>query len=105
MLEDLLKQDAVEVRKVALMKQLRKRANGRPDHMQEYEIHDLSVQPSRPLWYAHFHYNRPKPSFAEFEKAHLKLPENRYITHADDATLPYADIGKRSAVLPWFEAL
>ncbi|MFM9381833.1 dermonecrotic toxin domain-containing protein [Pseudomonas sp. UV AK001] len=105
MLEDLLRQDAVEVRKVALMKQLRHRADGRPDHMQEYEIHDLSARPPRLLWYAHFHYNKPRPSFAEFEKAHLKLPEHRYLTHADDAALPYADIGKRSPVLPWFEAL
>ncbi|AXI63235.1 hypothetical protein DLD99_23050 [Pseudomonas kribbensis] len=105
MLDDLLRQNAVEVRKVALMKQLRNRADGRPDHMQEYEIHDLSVRPPRLLWYAHFHYNKPRPSFAEFEKAHLKLPEHRYLTHADNAALPYADIGKRSAVLPWFEAL
>ncbi len=105
MLDDLLRQNAVEVRKVALMKQLRHRADGRPDYLQEYEIHDLSVRPPRLLWYAHFHYNKPRPSFAEFEKAHLKLPEHRYLTHADNAALPYADIGKRSAVLPWFEAL
>ncbi|WP_192552292.1 dermonecrotic toxin domain-containing protein [Pseudomonas sp. IzPS59] len=105
MLDDLLRQNAVEVRKVALMKQLRNRVDGRPDHLQEYEIHDLNVRPPRLLWYAHFHYNKPRPSFAEFEKAHLKLPEHRYLTHADNAALPYADIGKRSPVLPWFEAL
>lgn len=105
MLEDLLRQNAVEIRKVALMKRLRNRADGRPDYLQEYEIRDLSVQPPRLLWYAHFHYNRARPGFAEFEKAHLKLPEHRGKTHADDQTLPYADIGKRSSVLPWFEAL
>ncbi len=105
MLEDLLRQNAVEVRKIALMKQLRNRADGRPDYLQEYEIRDLSIQPPRLLWYAHFHYSKARPRFGEFEKAHLKLPEHRGKTHADDQTLPYADIGKRSPVLPWFEAL
>lgn len=105
MLEDLLQQNAVEVRKVALMKQLRNRTDGRPDYLQEYEIRDLSLQPPRLLWYAHFHYSKARPAFGDFEKAHLKLPEHRGKTHADDQTLPYADIGKRSPVLPWFEAL
>ncbi|MCY1464328.1 hypothetical protein D9M71_823370 [compost metagenome] len=55
------------------------------------------------LWYAHFHYAKAAPTFVEFEKAHLKLPQYRYLTHADDATLPYADIGKRSTVLRHFD--
>jgi hypothetical protein len=35
----------------------------------------------------------------------LKLPEHRFLTHADNADLPYADIGKQSAALPHFENL
>jgi hypothetical protein len=73
--------------------------------MQEYEVWDLTSNPPRVLWYAHFHYTKAAPSFHDFEKAHLKLPEHRYLTHADNADIPYADIGKRSAALPHFEDL
>jgi hypothetical protein len=44
-----------------------------------------------------------QPAFRAFEKTHLKLPEQRFLTHADNADLPYADIGKRAVVLVHFE--
>jgi hypothetical protein len=105
MLDDLVRQNAVDIRKIAPLKNLGKRKDGRTDYMQEYEIHDLTAQPPRLLWFAHFHYTKAAPDFGEFEKAHLKLPEHRFLTHADNADLPYADIGKRSVVLPHFENL
>ncbi|MHC8318004.1 dermonecrotic toxin domain-containing protein [Pseudomonas sp. LB3P31] len=105
MLDDLVRNNAVEVRRINPIKYLGKRRDGRNDHMQEYEIRDLSQTPPTVLWYAHFHYTRAAPAFAEFEKAHLKLPEHRYLTHADDAELPYSDIGKRSTALVHFENL
>ena len=105
MLDDLVGQNAVEIRKTAPIKNLGKRKDGRTDYMQEYEIQDLTQTPAKVLWYAHFHYSSAAPVFGEFEKAHLKLPEHRFLTHADDADLPYADIGKQSAALPHFENL
>jgi len=105
MLEDLIGQGVVEVRKVSPMKNLGKRRDGRTDHMQEYEIWDLSQTPEKVVWYAHFHYAKASAAFSAFEKAHLKLPEHRFLTHAHNADLPYADIGKKSAVLPYFETL
>lgn len=105
MLDDLIAQGAVEVRKTAPIKNLGKRRDGRIDHMQEYEVWNLTTAPPELLWYAHFHYSKAAPRFSEFEKAHLKLPEHRFLTHADNADLPYADIGKRSVVLPHFENL
>ncbi|MGZ9669846.1 hypothetical protein ACXX9E_27995 [Pseudomonas sp. GNP014] len=44
-----------------------------------------------------------QPAFRAFEKTHLKLPEQRFLTHADNAGLPYANIGRRSVVLGHFE--
>jgi len=105
MLDDLINQNAVQIRKTAPMKNLGKRPDGRIDYLQEYPVWDLTATPPKVLWYAHFHYSKPAPAFAEFEKAHLKLPEHRYLTHADNAALPYADIGKRSVALKHFEPL
>lgn len=105
MLDDLIRQRAVEIRKHAPLKSLGKRRDGRTDYMQEYEVRNLTQTPPELLWYAHFHYSKAAPRFGEFEKAHLKLPEHRFLTHADNADLPYADIGKRSVVLPHFENL
>ncbi|MBD0678973.1 dermonecrotic toxin domain-containing protein [Pseudomonas sp. PSB11] len=103
MLDDLISQNAVEIRKTSPIKSLRKRPDGRADYLQEYEIWDRTAMPPNVLWYAHFHYGKAASAFAEFEKAHLKLPQYRFLTHADDATLPYADIGKRSPVLRHFD--
>lgn len=105
MLDDLVTQKVVEVRRPSPIKNLGKRRDGRIDYMQEYEVWDLTATPPKVLWYAHFHYSKAAPAFSEFEKAHLKLPEHRFLTHADNADLPYADIGKRSAVLPHLENL
>jgi hypothetical protein len=104
-LDDLISQNAVQVRKTAPMKNLGKRPDARIDYLQEYQVWDLTATPPKVLWYAHFHYSKPAPAFAEFEKAHLKLPEHRYLTHADNAALPYADIGKKSVALKYFEPL
>ncbi|MFW9078268.1 dermonecrotic toxin domain-containing protein [Pseudomonas sp. P2757] len=103
MLLDLIGQQAVEIRKRAPLKALGKRADGRFDYLQEYEIWNLTQEPAQLLWYAHFHYSKAAPRFGDFEKAHLKLPEHRALTHADNPDLPYADIGKSSAVLAFFE--
>ena len=105
MLEDLLGQNAVDIRKTSPLKNLGKRKDGRNDYMQEYEIRDLTLEPAALLWYAHFHYSSAKPVLRQFEKAHLKLPAHRFLTHADNADLPYADIGKRSGVVAHFEGL
>ncbi|MGJ7516951.1 dermonecrotic toxin domain-containing protein [Pseudomonas baetica] len=105
MLDDLVRHKVVEIRKTSPIKNLGKRADGRTDFMQEYEVWDMTHTPPRVLWYAHFHYGTGKTAFSAFEKAHLKLPEHRFLTHADNADLPYADIGKRSLALPHFESL
>lgn len=104
MLEDLIAQNAVVIRKTSPLKHLGKR-NGRNDYLQEYEIWDTTLSPAELLWYAHFHYRSTTRAFRSFEKAHLKLPHHRFLTHADDATLPYADIGPQSGVLVHFEAI
>ena len=105
MLDDLVRQQVVEIRKPDFLKNLGKRKDGRVDYLQEYEIWNLSAEPATLQWYAHFHYASARPVFRQFEKAHLKLTEHRFLTHADDANLPYADIGKRSVALEHFEHL
>ncbi|WP_448652766.1 dermonecrotic toxin domain-containing protein [Pseudomonas fluorescens] len=103
MLDDLAKQGVVEVRKNSNIQNLGKRADGRTDYLQEYEVWDVSATNPRLLWYAHFHYNRDTPAFADFEKGHLKLPQHRMMTRADDPNLPQGgNIGKRSAALAHF---
>jgi hypothetical protein len=105
MLDDLMRHNAVEIRKPAMIKNLGKRPDGRSDFLQEYEVWDLQSNPAKLVWYAHFHYTSANPVLRQFEKAHLKLPEHRFLTHADNANLPYADIGKRSAALDHFDNL
>lgn len=99
MLDDLVRQRVVDVRRTTPITELGRRPGGHRDFMQEYEVWDLTSTPPRPLWYAHFHYNRRAAPFDEFEKAHLKLPEHRYLTHADDPSLPFSDIGRQSVAL------
>nr|WP_309474934.1 DUF6543 domain-containing protein [Pseudomonas sp. B21-051] len=76
-LDYLLQQQVVEIRKEGSLRALGKRADGRKDFLQEYEVRDLTSTPPRTLWYAHFHYTSDKVPFADFVKAHLKLPEQR----------------------------
>jgi len=101
MLDDLLEQGIVEARRPTPMQNLGKRADGRNDYLQEYEIWVKGDTP-RLLWYAHFHYGSPAAKLLDFDKAHLKLPENRFLTRADNPTLPLGDIGKQSSALKHF---
>ena len=103
-LKDLLDHEVVEIRKVRPMRNLTKSKNN-PDYMQEYEVLDLTLDPPELLWYAHFHYRRPTAAFSDFEKAHLKLPEYRYVTRAENPDLPPGEIGKNSSVLDYFMAI
>jgi hypothetical protein len=108
MLDYLMQQNSAENKIVDIHKQkpmetLGKRADGRTDYLQEYEVRDLTQTPPKVMWYAHFHYSKAAPAFGEFEKAHLKLPEHRFLTHADNVDLPYADIGKKSVALKHFD--
>ena len=47
------------------------------DYLQEYLIRDRE---RRPVAYAHFHYRSPQAPAAEFTAAHLKLPQQRYLS-------------------------
>lgn len=76
-LDYLLGQQVVDIRKEGGLRDLGKRADGRRDFLQEYEVRDLRGETAQPLWYAHFHYTSAKPAFNEFVKGHLKLPEQR----------------------------
>jgi hypothetical protein len=105
MLEDLVSHNLVQIRKTSPIKNLGKRKDGRIDYMQRYEVWDLTQTPAKVLWVAHFHYASATPMFRQFEKAHLKLPEHEHLTHADDASLPDADISRRSSTLIYFENL
>lgn len=67
----------VDIKKTGGLRDLGKRPDGRHDFLQEYEVRDLTQDPPRSLWYAHFHYDRVAPQFSDFVKAHLKLPEQR----------------------------
>ncbi|MDR0280654.1 MAG: hypothetical protein LBJ37_22515 [Paucimonas sp.] len=78
MLDYLVEQRAVDIRKLDRPTRLPKRIDGRADYLLEYEVRDLT-EPSRPtvLWYAHFHYPSEAPAFERFTKAHLKTAEQR----------------------------
>jgi len=54
-------------------------ARAEADFLQEYVIRDISVQPPVSLWYAHFHYGRERAAFEQFDKAHIKRPEQRML--------------------------
>ncbi|VVQ23464.1 hypothetical protein PS934_05502 [Pseudomonas fluorescens] len=76
-LDYLMGQQVVDIRKEGGLRDLGRRADGRRDFLQEYEVRDLRSVPARTLWYAHFHYTSAKPQFSDFVKGHLKLPEQR----------------------------
>lgn len=51
-------------------------ARGRiSDYLQEYAVLDTST--GKPLWYAHFHYEKADAPFANFARAHLKTLKQR----------------------------
>lgn len=75
-LDYLLEQRQVDIAKVGNRTPI---GTGRaePDFLQEYVIRDLTAEPPVPLWYAHFHYRRERARFEQFEKAHIKRPDQR----------------------------
>ncbi|MFJ4372093.1 dermonecrotic toxin domain-containing protein [Pseudomonas japonica] len=77
LLDYLLAQGAVELRKLGSLTPLPKRIEGRTDFLQEYEVRDLTLGEPRVVWYAHFHYPVQTPGFERFTKAHLKTAEQR----------------------------
>lgn len=77
MLDYLIEQGAVDIRKIGTLNKLPKRIDGRADYLLEYEIRDLTQGAPFVRWYAHFHYPSPTPGFDRFTKAHLKSAEQR----------------------------
>lgn len=77
MLDYLIAQNAVDIRKIGSLNKLPKRIEGRADFLLEYEIRDLTHAEPYSLWYAHFHYPAQAPAFERFTKAHLKTAEQR----------------------------
>ncbi|WPN73603.1 dermonecrotic toxin domain-containing protein [Pseudomonas germanica] len=104
MLDDLIGQNAVEIRKPLAIQKLADH-QGRPNYLQEYEVWNLTQEPAQLLWYVHFHYRSATRPLRQFERAHLKLPAHRKLTHADDPTLLDSRITAQSIVLRHFEGL
>ncbi|KHA70197.1 hypothetical protein NZ35_27150 [Pseudomonas chlororaphis] len=104
MLDDLIGQNAVEIRRIHPRRRLAD-YQGRPNYLQEYEVWNLTQEPAHLLWYVHFHYRSATRPFRGFERAHLKLPQYRKLTHADDPTLLDSRITGQSIVLTHFDAL
>jgi len=104
MLDDLIGQHAVEIRKPLPVQRLAD-YEGQANYLQEYEVWNITLEPAQLLWYVHFHYRSASRPLRKFERAHLKLPENRLLTHADDPTLLDSRITEQSIVLRHFEEL
>jgi hypothetical protein len=102
MLDDLIGQRAVEIRRWKSIKKLSD-YQGEPNYMQEYEIWNMNAQPEQLWWYAHFHYNASDRPFRDFKRAHLKLLKDQRLTHADDPDLLDSRIEQQSIVLIHFE--
>ncbi|AMK29770.1 hypothetical protein AWT69_001133 [Pseudomonas putida] len=75
----LVEQDVVSIDKVGGLTELKRTPDGRRDFLQEFVIKDSRSLPAKPVWYAHFHYNKQNPAFGDFVKAHLKTPAQRYL--------------------------
>lgn len=74
----LIERQEVRIIKEATRVELKRRADGSADFLQEYRI--VRVHPAETtLWYAHFHYTSTEAAFKRFTAAHLKLPEYRYL--------------------------
>lgn len=104
MLDDLIDQRAVDIRKLRPIQQLADH-QGHPNYLQEYEVWNLTQEPEQLLWYVHFHYRSTTMPLRKLERGHVKLPENRFLTHADDPTLLDSRITEQSIVLRHFEGL
>lgn len=77
MLDYLIEQKVVEVRKVGGLTQLPKRIEGHPDFLQEFEVRALTQGTPYTLWWVHFHFQTPTPVFERFVKGHIKLADKR----------------------------
>jgi len=73
----LLEEGLVRIEKDGGLVELRRTVDGRRDFLQEFVVLDIRRAVPRPLWYAHFHFDKMEPSFGEFVKAHLKTPAQR----------------------------
>jgi hypothetical protein len=104
MLDDLIDQQAVEIRKTRPIQQLANH-HGQANYLQEYEVWNLTQEPAQLLWYVHFHYRSANRPLRKFERAHLKLPQHRMLTHADEPTLLDSRITEQSIVLRHFEGV
>jgi len=104
MLDDLIGQNAVVIRRPLAIRRITDH-QGQPDYLQEYEIWNITREPEQLLWYAHFHYRSATRPLRKFERAHLKLPAHRHLTHADDPTLLDSRITAQSIVLQHFEGI
>lgn len=104
MLDDLINQNAVEIRKTRPIQQLADH-QGQANFLQEYEVWNLTQEPAQLLWYVHFHYRSATRPLRKIERGHLKLPQDRFLTHADDPTLLDSRITEQSIVLRHFEGL
>ncbi|WP_248918910.1 apolipoprotein A1/A4/E family protein [Pseudomonas entomophila] len=68
----------VRIEKEGALVELRRTSDGRRDFLQEFVVLDTREASPRPLWYAHFHFDKANPSFEAFVKAHLKtIPQRR----------------------------
>lgn len=76
-LEYLLEEGLVRIGKEGGLVELRRSVDGRRDFLQEFVVLDTRRPAPRPLWYAHFHFDKMAPSFDEFVKAHLKTSAQR----------------------------
>jgi hypothetical protein len=104
MLDDLIDQHAVDIRKIRPIQQLADH-QGQANYLQEYEVWNLTQEPAQLLWYVHFHYRSATRPLRKLERGHVKLPENRFLTHADDPNLLDSRITEQSIVLRHFEGL
>jgi hypothetical protein len=69
----LIEKGKADIRKIGVRKA--SQFDGKPDFLQEYEVHDL--EKNQPLWYAHFHYQSLDTAAEHFTKAHLKTVAQR----------------------------
>lgn len=78
-LEFLLEEKLVRIEKVGGLVELRRTVDGRRDFLQEFVVLDTRLTQPRPLWYAHFHFDKEGALFDEFIKGHLKTAAQRHL--------------------------
>lgn len=98
----------VRIEKEGGLVELRQTSDGRRDFLQEFVVLDTRATSPRPLWYAHFHFNKANPSFDDFVKAHLKtVPQRRLGREWQDSHVEQIWRGELSRVIArkYFTAL